>query len=64
MFEKLSNYGHHNEFEESGITVENIKNSIKNKKHRTTKLKAIKVVMYKTVKLQSTKLQNYKTVKL
>ena len=31
MFEKLSNYGHHNEFEESGITVEDIKNSIKNK---------------------------------
>ena len=29
MFEKLSNYGHHNEFEESGITVEDIKNSIK-----------------------------------
>ncbi len=31
MFEKLLNYGHHNEFEESGITVEDIKNSIKNK---------------------------------
>ena len=31
MFEKLLNYGHHNEFEESGITVEDIKSSIKNK---------------------------------
>ena len=31
MFEKLSNYGHHNEFEESGTTVEDLKNQMENK---------------------------------
>ena len=31
IYEKLSNFGHHNEFEESGITVEDIKESIENK---------------------------------
>ena len=28
IFEKLSNYGHHNEFEESGITIKDIQNNI------------------------------------
>ena len=31
IFEKLSNFGHHNEFEESGITVNDIRNSINNR---------------------------------
>ena len=31
IFEKLSNFGHHNEFEESGISINDIKESIKNK---------------------------------
>ncbi len=31
IYEKLSNFGHHNEFEESGITVEDIKQSIENR---------------------------------
>ena len=31
LFEKLSNFGHHDEFEESGLSVEKIKNKIKNK---------------------------------
>ena len=31
LFEKLSNYGHHNEFEDSGTTVEDLKNQMENK---------------------------------
>jgi len=31
IFIKLSNYGHHNEFEDAGITLEDIKNNIKNR---------------------------------
>jgi len=31
IFEKLSNFGHHNEFDESGITIDDIKKSIENK---------------------------------
>tara|TARA_Y100001970_G_C14117401_1_gene794389 strand:+ start:161 stop:1039 length:879 start_codon:yes stop_codon:yes gene_type:complete len=31
IFEKLSNFGHHNEFEESGITINDIKESIENR---------------------------------
>ena len=31
LFEKLSNYGHHNEFEDLGTTVEDLKNQIENK---------------------------------
>ena len=31
IFEKLSNFGHHNEFEESGISINDIKKSISEK---------------------------------
>ena len=31
IFIKLSNYGHHNEFEDSGTTLDDIKNNIKNR---------------------------------
>ena len=31
IYEKLSNFGHHNEFEESGIKIEDIKQSIENR---------------------------------
>ena len=31
LFEKLSNFGHHDEFETSGLSVEKIKEKIKNK---------------------------------
>ena len=31
IFIKLSNYGHHNEFEDAGVTLEDIKNNIKNR---------------------------------
>ena len=31
IYEKLNNYGHHNEFESSGVTLENIKDHIKKK---------------------------------
>ncbi len=31
IFVKLSNYGHHNEFEDSGTTLDDIKNNIKNR---------------------------------
>tara|TARA_Y100000022_G_C13101835_1_gene307153 strand:- start:229 stop:651 length:423 start_codon:yes stop_codon:yes gene_type:complete len=31
LFEKLSNFGHHDEFEASGLSVEKIKEKIKNK---------------------------------
>ena len=31
IYIKLSNYGHHNEFEDAGITIEDIRNNIKNR---------------------------------
>ena len=31
IYEKLKNYGHHNEFESSGVTLDNIKDHIKKK---------------------------------
>ena len=64
IFEKLSNYGHHNEFEESGITIDDIKNQIKNKitvyDHKLDKNNPARSKFeYKLKKIENNSLPNY-----
>ena len=64
IFEKLSNYGHHNEFEISGITVEDIENQINKKvvsyNHKLDKVDPDKNRFeYKLKKINNDILPNY-----
>ena len=63
LYEKLSNYGHHNEFEDVGYTLEDIKDQISKKivnyDHLADKIKAKKNFEYKLKKVENNILPNY-----
>ena len=63
LYEKLSNYGHHNEFEDAGYTLEDVKDQISKKivnyDHLADKIKAKKNFEYKLKKVENNILPNY-----
>ena len=63
LYEKLTNYGHHNEFEDAGYTLEDIKDQISKKivnyDHFADKTKAKKNFEYKLKKVENNILPNY-----
>jgi len=64
LYEKLSNYGHHNEFEDAGYTLEDIKDQIKRKivnyDHLADKIKVNKKNFeFKLKKVTNNVLPNY-----
>ena len=63
LYEKLINYGHHNEFEDAGYSLDDIKYQISKKivnyYHLADKTKAKKNFEYKLKKVENNILPNY-----
>ncbi len=63
LYEKLSNYGHHNEFEDAGYSLDDVKYQISKKivnyDHLADKTKAKKNFEYKLKKVENDILPNY-----
>ena len=63
LYEKLINYGHHNEFEDAGYSLDDIKYQISKKivnyDHLADKTKAKKNFEYKLKKVENNILPNY-----
>ena len=63
LYEKLINYGHHNEFEDAGYSLDDIKYQISKKivnyDHLADKTKAKKNIEYKLKKVENNILPNY-----
>ena len=63
LYEKLSNYGHHNEFEDAGYSLDDVKYQISKKivnyDHLADKTKAKKNFEYKLKKVENNILPNY-----